>query len=329
MNVQTKVSIGLPVYNGQKFLAQTLDSLLAQTHDNFELIISDNASTDNTRAIALAYAASDRRVRYHRQSSNIGASANFNAAYKLSSGKYFKWTAADDLIKPTFLERCVQSLDTDSQAVLAYPRAKIIDETNAVTRAGAFNYSNTDLATDDIRERFKQMFLYVPYYPIFGLIRSSALKRTSLLGQHLAADYCLLIQLALCGPFAEVPEHLMNIRIHDGCYGRQTGDILRSGGVEGAQQAKWWNPSFKGRFCASYWKRLTEHTLAIFHCRASLAEKFAMLAFLCKVANWWRGHLLREAMAAVKYTATDRGSLTPVQSSPRNAETVASQMEQQ
>ena len=114
-----RVTIGLPVYNGQNYLVETLESLLAQTYTDFELVISDNASTDRTEAICRQYAAGDARIRYYRNDENIGASANYNRAFELGRGEYFKWAAHDDLLAPTYLERCVEVLDANPDVVLA------------------------------------------------------------------------------------------------------------------------------------------------------------------------------------------------------------------
>src|SRR3712207_6191103 len=114
MNTQSpKVSIGLPVYNGEKFIREAIDSILNQTFEDFELIISDNASTDETAAICQTYAAQDRRVRYFRNLENIGAAGNHNRVFEAASGKYFKWAAHDDLCGPNFVAECVNVLDRD------------------------------------------------------------------------------------------------------------------------------------------------------------------------------------------------------------------------
>ena len=99
-----RVSIGLPVYNAERFLEQALDGILAQTYIDFELVICDNASTDGTQAICQRYAALDPRIKYHRNPQNIGVSRNFNRAFELSCGEYFKWCCHDDIPAPTFLE---------------------------------------------------------------------------------------------------------------------------------------------------------------------------------------------------------------------------------
>jgi glycosyltransferase involved in cell wall biosynthesis len=98
-----RVSLGMPVYNGERYLEKTFDSVLAQTYKDFELVISDNGSTDRTQAICERYAKMDSRVKYHRNSKNIGIAPNFNRVYELSPSEYFKWTDYDDLLAPEFL----------------------------------------------------------------------------------------------------------------------------------------------------------------------------------------------------------------------------------
>jgi glycosyltransferase involved in cell wall biosynthesis len=121
------VSIGLPVYNGARYLREALDSLLSQTFDDFELIICDNASTDDTGTIARDYAARDSRIRYYRNETNIGAPRNFNRAFALSERRYFKWASYDDALTPTFIQACVDVLDRDPGVVLVFTRGQIID----------------------------------------------------------------------------------------------------------------------------------------------------------------------------------------------------------
>ena len=125
------VSIGLPVHNGATFLAEAIESILAQTFPGFELVISDNASTDRTPEICRSYAAADGRIRYYRQETNIGAAQNYNVVFQRSSGKYFKWAAHDDLIRPTFLARCVAALEADPEAVLCHSVVEIVGRRHA------------------------------------------------------------------------------------------------------------------------------------------------------------------------------------------------------
>ena len=121
------VSLGMPVYNGQDFLCDALDALLAQTYSRFEIIISDNASTDGTPDICKRYQKLDERINYIRQPKNVGAGANFNLLPKLASTEFFKWAAHDDLIESDYLSACIQALDNDPGAVLCHSFIKLID----------------------------------------------------------------------------------------------------------------------------------------------------------------------------------------------------------
>src|SRR6267142_6107507 len=125
---QPKVSVGLPVYNGAEFLRAALDSILRQDYRDFELIISDNASTDGTRAICQQYAQGDKRIRYFRNESNGGAAENYRRVFELARGDYFNWATHDDIQLPGFLRRCAEVLDkAPTSVVLVAPRAEIID----------------------------------------------------------------------------------------------------------------------------------------------------------------------------------------------------------
>lgn len=112
-----KVSIGMPVYNGEKIIRNALDSLLSQTFTNFELIISDNASTDSTSTICMEYAKKDERIQYIRQPKNIGGTLNFYFVLKNAKGEYFMWASADDIWEPSFIEKNIKILESDTQIV--------------------------------------------------------------------------------------------------------------------------------------------------------------------------------------------------------------------
>ena len=128
------ISIGLPVYNGDKYLTRAIESILMQTHQNLELIISDNASNDETRDICEHYKNIDRRVRYKRNNANIGAAKNFNNTFALANGKYFRWMAHDDVCAPSYLEECVNVLEKDHSVVLCHTDIKFIDEKDEVIK---------------------------------------------------------------------------------------------------------------------------------------------------------------------------------------------------
>ncbi|MBN1963885.1 MAG: glycosyltransferase family 2 protein, partial [Anaerolineae bacterium] len=160
------VSIGLPVYNGETYLAAALDSILGQTFRDFELIIADNHSSDGTVDICRAYAAQDARVHLVVNEQNLGAAKNYNLVFDLARGKYFKWASHDDLIAPEFLARCVEALEADPAVVVAYPQTVLIDATGATTGA----YENRfDLRSPRPHQRLLGVF-QAPgrCHPVFG-----------------------------------------------------------------------------------------------------------------------------------------------------------------
>ncbi|HEX5079557.1 MAG TPA: glycosyltransferase family 2 protein [Geminicoccaceae bacterium] len=214
-----RVSIGLPVYNGEHYLGGAIASILAQTFEDFELIICDNASTDATEAICQRYAASDPRVRYYRQPQNIGATANFNRTFELAHGGYFKWAAHDDLLEPAYLERCVAVLDRTPDAVLCQSLVKIINDQGDCLE----EYDHTEFGTDSPKPSVRFAARLRPHdcQEVFGVIRSDVLRRTKLIGYHLGGDRTLLIELALMGRFALVPELLFLNREHPRRFKRQ------------------------------------------------------------------------------------------------------------
>jgi glycosyltransferase involved in cell wall biosynthesis len=266
-----QLSIGLPVYNGEQFLEQALDAILAQTYQDFELIISDNASTDRTEEICQTYAAKDLRLRYYRNSQNLGAASNFNRVFQLATGKYFKWTAHDDLYAPDFLVKCIEVLEKDPLVVLCHSQVKIID------REGEFlqNYE-LKLRTDAAKphERFHDLLRKHLCYQIFGVIRVSTLKQTSLIGNYGHADGVLLSKLALLGRFHEIPQHLFFARNHP----QQSMSLYFPTYLSLAKQdasssiknipdhysyTVWFDPAKKGKIFFPHWRIFCEYWLSV------------------------------------------------------------------
>jgi len=208
------VSVGLPVYNGEKYLCQAIDSILRQDFEDFELIIADNASTDATESICARYAKQDARVHYYRHAVNIGAAPNHNYLFGLARGKYFKWSAHDDECEPQFLRRCVEILEERSEVVLAYPQAQLIDQHGNVT--GVYVPS---IAAHDVRARVRlaAVLRHISLgTPLYGVFRGETLRKTPLHGSFISADLVLVAQMAVLGEIREVPLQLLRKRIHPG-----------------------------------------------------------------------------------------------------------------
>ena len=206
------VSIGLPVFNGEEFLEKAIESLLQQTYTDFELIISDNASTDRTREICEAFAAEDGRVHYYRNQKNIGAVQNWYRTFELSSGEYFTGAAHDDLYHPDFLLKCVEVLDRNPSVVICYTKTKAIDE------QGRF-IKDLDIKIDSTSPK-AHVRLYniigIDYLCIqlFGLIRSVAFGNTQAYIGYYGCDRNTLAELSLLGEIYEIPEYLFFHRLH-------------------------------------------------------------------------------------------------------------------
>lgn len=225
------VGVGLPVFNGEKYLRGCLDSLLAQEYENFELTISDNASTDGTEAICREYAARDPRVRYQRAEQNMGAVWNFRRVVELSRGEYFMWAAFDDARAPQFIARCVAALELDQTAVMCCTNVRHINEdgleinfTQGIRPSGATAW-----------RRMRAVARATFWYDIYGLIRRSTLLRTTLPQRIWGFDVLLIAELCLRGPVLVIPEKLFSYRIFRQKRGEDGAAIL--GTVSAEQRA--------------------------------------------------------------------------------------------
>jgi glycosyltransferase involved in cell wall biosynthesis len=280
-----RVSVGLPVHNGEDYLEQTLDSLLGQTFGDFELIISDNASTDRTEQICRKYAAKDKRIRYLRNETNIGAAENFNRLFLLSRGEYFKWAAADDVCLPEFLARCVAALDRESGAVLAFTTVIQIDEYGK--HLGTVPPVQ-EAASADPHVRFRRLMRYDHLCEqVFGLIRSSVLRQTNLIEKYTDSDRVLLSHLALFGHFALIPEPLFLNRLHPKSSTRAYPD--------GRSRMMWFDPSFEGRKVFPFWTEFNGFCRAINQSPLSKGNKarcyLAMITWSRYQRKWLRWDL--------------------------------------
>jgi glycosyltransferase involved in cell wall biosynthesis len=283
-----RVSIGLPVYNGERFLRETLDSLLAQTYSDFELIISDNASTDGTEEICSAYVAKDQRVHYFRNATNIGVDPNFNRAFELSTGDYFKWASADDLCKPEHLARCLAVLDNDDTIVLASTKTRFIDESGKILD---IDDPGWDLRSDAAHERLRYV-IHAGHWmnATFGLMRADALAKTRLIASYPKGDYRLLAELSLRGKFVEIPEYLFFRRIHSGASSQNTTNLR-------------WTTEFHagngGRLCLPFSNLSLDYLITIIKSELSVRYKLFLVGSLVRCTWWGHRRLLEEFKIAL------------------------------
>lgn len=283
-----KVSIGLPVFNGGGVLEATLTALVNQTFPDFELIICDNASTDGTEAIGRAFAAQDPRVRYERNTTNIGLSGNYNRVFSLARGPYFKWATSDDVCLPGFLAPCVAVLDDRWDVVLAYPRTEFIDSSDKVL---PIEDSSWHLPQDSATERFR-LLLSVEHWvnSILGVIRRSALAKTRLMRNYPGSDYSLLAELSLQGKFIEVPEVLYRRRLHPGSMSQHVGDP--------AWEERYWGWTITTLM--PRWSRSLDHMRTILGADLSAGEKLSLYRQILRDMHSQRGRLWKEVGHAMR-----------------------------
>jgi glycosyltransferase involved in cell wall biosynthesis len=257
--MSARVSIGLPVYNGERYLAEALDSILAQTYTDFEVVISDNGSTDTTADICQRYAARDNRVKYHRSDQNMGGTWNFNRVVELSQGELFRWAAHDDIIAPTYLERCVTALDTHPDAVLAHTRVEIIDDNGH--SAGIYHGPPMRREADQTHIRFHAAVTYHGRcHLIFGVMRRAALLKIPPYGDYGHADGVLLARLILLGPFIQLNEPLQLMREHAGQASTTYGV---KGGLDYLAWRAWFDPKHTDKLGFPYWRIIGEYTRSL------------------------------------------------------------------
>lgn len=220
MKLQPLVSIGMPIFNGENFMRQAIESVLSQDYQHFELLISDNGSQDATAEICKEFMAKDERIKYHRFDVNQGASKNYNKTFEMASGKYFKWLAHDDMITPQNLTKSVAILDAKPEVVLCgsaktnlNANREVIDETS---------YDSLNLQTGSTKERFSAILKHFAHtftdadLVLTGLMRTDILRQTILIANYTSADFTLLADLVLKGKFVVLDEPLYQRRIHHG-----------------------------------------------------------------------------------------------------------------
>lgn len=205
MGAAPRLTIGLPVYNGEDLVSESIESLLGQTYEDFELLISDNASTDNTSDICKRHMKQDSRIRYVRQPHNIGLRGNENFLMSECRTELFKMAAHDDLYARDLIKRCVEALDRHPEVVAAQSWEARIDRAGKVT--GGLSYP---AAADAPRapDRFRSMLFDGWDDYTYSVMRTEVVHRTHLYGNHHFADRTFNIELNLHGPFCLIPEWL-------------------------------------------------------------------------------------------------------------------------
>ncbi len=270
-----KVSIGVPVYNGEATLPDALASLAAQTFEDFEVVMCDNDSSDGTEAICRAWSERDPRFRYCRNVENLGAAGNFNRTFELSRGEYFKWHAADDTLEPDYLRVCVEAFrSAPDSVILCFPRRRFLRPDGSFAGDCSFELPRlVDGPTREIRTiRYAELLrLGDQHAPaiVFGLIRSEVLRRTGLIRPFKAADVVLNAELALYGELWQLPEPLYNQRMHPPNSARAR--------MSEEEEARWYDPAASTGTANLAWHLFREHARCIRQSEIPLRQKAARL----------------------------------------------------
>jgi glycosyltransferase involved in cell wall biosynthesis len=276
------VTVTLPVFNGERYVATALEALLAQTFDDFELVISDNASTDGTEAICRSFAARDPRVRYVRHSINRGLVWNHRFALGQATGQYFAWANHDDIHGGTWLERCVAVMAADPSIVRCNTQTVIIDaDGQPVGRVSG----TCTIDSPQSHERYRELIgLGSHQYrgqQAFGLFRTAPLASIPALSTHVAWDRAMLAELSLQGRFVEIPEDLFFYRRHP----QQASSSFRTR----AGLSAWHDPSKANRIVFPNFRLGLDYLQAVRRAPISDAERRRCYAVLARwPLHYWK-----------------------------------------
>jgi glycosyltransferase involved in cell wall biosynthesis len=269
------VSIGLPVYNGENYLHQALESIVAQTYRNLEIIISDNASSDGTETICKEFAARDSRIVYCRQESNLGGSANHEYVLRASNGPLFRLAAHDDVLAPSLIEECVKELVRNRLAVMAISRVMRMDASGQIVEEIDRHFEGMS-SSSPVRRLGLAICRPSWATPIYGVMRREVIGDKQILGKYPGADRTFLAAMALEGPWALVDQALFFRRDHPSNSIKTFGNDWLS--------SLWFDPSIEPNLVAfPQWRRLQEFARVIRESRLSLVERLG--AFL-QLARW-------------------------------------------
>lgn len=273
------VSIGLPVYNAENFVTEAIQCVLDQTFSDWELIISDNCSTDRTVSICQEFVEKDSRIRVYENARNMGVCYNFSQAFRLSRGRYFKWASHDDLFAPQFIERCVQELENDERVVLVFPRLVYVDGEGRVLRRQKADLSAMGSTAEARAKQFMATastgidFLWLQY----GLIRRDILEQSGGIGWYAGSDQVMLFRLAVRGCIKQIDGEMFFRREHPQAETCRRGATVR-------QRAKGAYADDKRRFVFPWCRILKQHLACVLksgipflgklRCTAAVVKRF-------------------------------------------------------
>jgi len=282
----------MPAYNSAATIGACIDSLLAQTFGDFELIISDNASTDSTRDIVESFLRQDHRIRYSRQPENIGANRNYSYVAQAARGAYFKWMSSSDWCAPSFLEKCLIALEQHNDAVLAAPRTRLF--ANDLSTATDYSY-DIEIVDSTPAARLQRLTANMRLNnAVNGLIRMESLRRTRLIDPFYSADVVLMGHLAMLGKIILVDEYL---------YYRRMEIATLTAPRDSQAWRKHHYPQMSARVLFQSWKRNVGWFRACLGTPMPIAERARVVNFLARMCYWDRGLLMNDVLGAFQYVA--------------------------
>lgn len=279
---QPLLSVGVPVFNGLPYLEESLESLMEQEMEDLEIIVCDNASTDGTREFVERVADTDERIRYYRNSSNIGGTRNFNRTFRLARGKYFRWASSDDFVGPNSLRRCVRVLERDSSAILAFPETVLVDDEGEAI--GEYD-DGSGWEAEKAHRRFEYSLTRWGLANVhYGMIRSEVLAGTSLLGHYPGSDLVLLAELTTRGPFRRVTGAKLYRRVHPESTASREPDSL----------AHFFDPERPSSFGDQFLRMFRSLASVVWSAPVDLQQKARMYGALLRHGVWARRRLASE-----------------------------------
>ncbi len=284
------ISIGMPAYNAAAYIGSALEGLLAQSFGDFELIVSDNASTDATRDVVEDYMLHDARIRYERQPINIGANPNYSLVARRARGEFFKWSSSSDWCEPTFLERCKDDLLAHDDAVLAVPRARLFQDHPTVSQDYEWDIEILD---DTPSSRFVRLISTLALNNAMnGLIRMSVLRRTRLIEPYFGADVVLMGHLVLLGKFRLLDERLFYRRM----------ELATATSLQDLTAVRMHHyPQLSARTLFQGSKRQMGWARAALLAPMPMGERLRVLVYVVKMGYWQRKALLEDLRGAWYY----------------------------
>jgi glycosyltransferase involved in cell wall biosynthesis len=294
-----RVTLGMPVYNGDQFLASALESVLCQSFQDFELVISDNASTDRTAEICRDYEARDCRIRYSRNAKNIGLVGNHNRLVELARGEFFMWVAHDDALDKDYVAKCVQSLDSCPDAILCCSHVRdIVEDDISPTPDGGDGELAEILKTDspDPRVRYRSIIkLNHQCQSVYGVIRIGLLRKTRLHGKYADSDRVFLAELAVRGRFLVVPEPLFFHREHQ----QRSVHAYRSR----QERTVLMDPSQAGKIVYPYWREFFEFLCCVHLSPLPMRERLSCYWETIRWMKQYRRNLFSDLIWAARVVA--------------------------